>query len=591
MPTADNNDDKPTASPTPGPTPVEENASAAQEGASNEPAAGGGSATPTLYTARFVFEDDNEPLKDMFLYLDVPGDNKFLMESRWKTGPNGQAGKVLENTNYNFFYHAKSREKAWLEKTLTEAQCTNVTTGSAKDGVVEVKLKRPKFEIELNGSAKPEAHYLGWAPSIGKLKQTVEGTPACEVTLKYKVAKTSGKLTFYKDGVDSPGADMMTIMVPPGKQEVEFYVGGKFGWPSHVTSGATPSVAAREDDKDTQLQVMCNGLVLAELPVFIRVRTNANKLTPAERDRFLNAMGALKAGSNFKKIEQMHNSKVQGLIHGGPSFLAWHRAYLLDLERELQAVDPTVCLHYWNFEEESWNDSGDKVALFTENFIGRVEKVSGTWEVSFASSNPLSSAKHDWGSISRMPSWDPSHTKKGGVNIPPGWSGPLNSEAVVIASRNQHIIEGDPHNPAHAKMMGDLGGVNTAPKDPLFFMLHSNVDRLWGEWQVAHKAWDAASNDYSSGTNSSRTPWSDIDGHRLGDSMWPWDGKTGSGRGTYDRPPGKAPGSGLAESPAAEYPTDRKAFTLGDMLDYQGRKDPKKRLGMDYDTISFTKGN
>jgi tyrosinase len=573
------------------PGPPDAPAAQDEAGAANAPAAGGGSATPTLYTARFVFDDDSEPLKNTWMFMDIPGDQKFLLENRWQTNEFGQAGKVLENTNYNFHYDAKKREKDWLEKELTEAHCTNVTTGSAKDGVVEVKIKRPKFEIELNGSAKPEAHYLGVAPSVCKLKQTVDGTPAYNVLLRYKLARTSGKLSFYGNGLDTPGTDAMNLTIPPGKQDVEFYVGGKFGFPSKVTTGDTPSVADREDDKDTTLQVECNGIVVAELPVFIRVRKNANTLTPAERDRFLNAMGALKKGSNFKKIEQMHNSKVQGLIHGGPSFLAWHRAYLLDLERELQAVDPTVCLHYWNFEEASWNDSGDKVALFTEDFLGRVEKVSGTWEVSFASSNPLSSAKHDWGSISRMPTWDPSHTTKGGVNIPPGWSGALNSEAVVIASRDQHIIEGDPHNPAHAKMMGDLGGVNTAPKDPLFFMLHSNVDRLWGEWQVAHKAWDAASNDYSSGTNRSRTPWSDIDGHRLGDSMWPWDGKSGSGRGTYDRPPGMPPGSGLAESPAAAYHTDLKAFTLGDMLDYQGRKDPKKRLGMDYDTISFTKGN
>ena len=37
------------------------------------------------------------------------------------------------------------------------------------------------------------------------------------------------------------------------------------------------------------------------------------------------------------------------LCHQSPSFLPWHRRYLLDFERRLQAIDPTVTVPYWNW--------------------------------------------------------------------------------------------------------------------------------------------------------------------------------------------------------------------------------------------------
>jgi Common central domain of tyrosinase len=49
--------------------------------------------------------------------------------------------------------------------------------------------------------------------------------------------------------------------------------------------------------------------------------------------------------------------------HGNPGFLSWHRAYLLDLERELQKIDPSVTLPYWRFDQPAPN-------AFTADFMG-----------------------------------------------------------------------------------------------------------------------------------------------------------------------------------------------------------------------------
>ena len=43
------------------------------------------------------------------------------------------------------------------------------------------------------------------------------------------------------------------------------------------------------------------------------------------------------------------------------------------------------------------------------------------------------------------------------------------------------------HNRVHIWVGGDMGP-GTSPNDPVFFLHHCNVDRLWALWQYAHPA-------------------------------------------------------------------------------------------------------
>src|SRR5262249_32362115 len=51
--------------------------------------------------------------------------------------------------------------------------------------------------------------------------------------------------------------------------------------------------------------------------------------------------------------------------HRGPAFLTWHRAYLLQVERELQASFPDVALPYW-----ACNQPNSKTMVFGETALG-----------------------------------------------------------------------------------------------------------------------------------------------------------------------------------------------------------------------------
>src|SRR6185312_678373 len=127
--------------------------------------------------------------------------------------------------------------------------------------------------------------------------------------------------------------------------------------------------------------------LVGSLKLMVRIRKNAESLTTGERDRLVAAFAQLnnQGTGRFADFRNMHTAASSPQAHGAPGFLPWHRAYLLDLERELQAFDPSVALPYWRFDQAAPN-------LFTNDFIG-VSDSLGT--VHFSATNPLQFWKTD----------------------------------------------------------------------------------------------------------------------------------------------------------------------------------------------------
>ena len=116
-------------------------------------------------------------------------------------------------------------------------------------------------------------------------------------------------------------------------------------------------------------------------------------------------------------------------------------------------------------------------------------------------------------------------------------------------------MESTPHGAAHVSFNGWISDIPTAPKDPLFFMLHSNVDRLWALWQWMNQRTNPDDPNTYTGQNR--------DGRRVNDTMWPWNGVITPPR------PNFAPGSGLPGSPLtadtrhASQPSATRSTTTG----------------------------
>ena len=100
------------------------------------------------------------------------------------------------------------------------------------------------------------------------------------------------------------------------------------------------------------LEAVVDGEIVARIPFMVRIRKDAETLTIAERDRFVSAFAKLnnRGHGSVPRLHAMHTEDTTDEAHGLDAFLPWHRAYLLDLERELQVIDPAVALPYWRFD-------------------------------------------------------------------------------------------------------------------------------------------------------------------------------------------------------------------------------------------------
>lgn len=225
-------------------------------------------------------------------------------------------------------------------------------------------------------------------------------------------------------------------------------------------------------------------------------RKNLTRLTAAERLAFTNAINQLRADGGYDTYVQQHQGAL-GHGHGGPAFFPWHREYILRFERALQAIDPSVNLPYWDWTAENLNPAGTESLIWRDDFMGGPGQ-AGTGNLT---TGPFAS----WG------------LRRSSFNIFtfPGTGGTI---AASMASSNYSTFRQieSPHGAAHVWVGGDVGNASIAPRDPVFWLIHCNVDRLWAEWINQHQG--------EVGFQAYLPLSGGPAGHNLNDTMWPWNG-------------------------------------------------------------------
>ncbi|AEH10743.1 MULTISPECIES: tyrosinase family protein [Protofrankia] len=220
--------------------------------------------------------------------------------------------------------------------------------------------------------------------------------------------------------------------------------------------------------------------------------------------------------------------------HRGPVFLPWHRFMLVLLELQLQRVlgNENFGLPYWDWSSDGdlpaaeqpdlplWaggalGGQGDPVAtgpfafdpsdpgswrvLIDTDVQGRLRGTNRGLRRQFAanaSNLPTNSdidAALDLGAYDQSP-W--STTSNGFRNRLEGWR-PLNTAPGL-------------HNRVHVWVGGDMLP-SSSPNDPVFYLNHCNVDRIWASWQEIHPE----SPYVPTGTASTA-----LTGHRIDDAMF-----------------------------------------------------------------------
>jgi tyrosinase len=255
------------------------------------------------------------------------------------------------------------------------------------------------------------------------------------------------------------------------------------------------------------------------------IRKNQASLAPVERDAFVTAVKTLKVNGTYDTFVAQHRAAflagVNDPAHAGPGFLPWHREYLRRFERSLQGIDPSVSIPYWDWTV----DHMPTASLWGADFMGGNGSGPNNWRVM---NGPFAHATGQWtltvldpgetvqylqrafGAMGRLPT---SAEVLSAIGVVPYDAAPWNRNSNVSASfRNR--LERVIHNPGHM-WVGGLMMAMSSPNDPVFWLHHCNIDRLWAVWQ-----WTHPNQEYLSPTG---TP-SVVAGHALDDPMPPWTG-------------------------------------------------------------------
>ena len=221
------------------------------------------------------------------------------------------------------------------------------------------------------------------------------------------------------------------------------------------------------------------------------IRKDANTLSSAERQAFINAVYILKQSGFYDQLVLRHANTPMLSIHRSPAFLPWHRRFIFDFERELQRVsgNPNLGLPYWN-----WPSGGSSASMWNDDLLGGDGNAStgivesgpfraGQWRIINSSGATTGSLRRLFGrsGISALPT----QTQIDQVlSVTPYDSAPWNTGSSP-SFRNQ--LEGwmgpNLHNRGHVWVGGSMSPM-TSPNDPVFFMHHCMVDKLWHEWQL-----------------------------------------------------------------------------------------------------------
>lgn len=218
----------------------------------------------------------------------------------------------------------------------------------------------------------------------------------------------------------------------------------------------------------------------------VRHRPNVEEMSPAQLAELRKAFAAMKEISDdrgYNYYGGLHGLPLPPeceIAHGQPSFLPWHRAYLLRFEQALRDTGYDVMLPWWD-----WLKTPD------------IPKAFGDETQPDGSPNPLFSAPIDPLALEQGKKSNERETREL-AEIPdtvrqperPGTWLPSEEDIAVVSGYETYeqfcSNLDDLHGAVHVWAGGHMGNLPFAAFDPIFWAHHCMIDRLWGIWQAEH---------------------------------------------------------------------------------------------------------
>ncbi|MFF2040754.1 tyrosinase family protein [Kitasatospora sp. NPDC058170] len=255
------------------------------------------------------------------------------------------------------------------------------------------------------------------------------------------------------------------------------------------------------------------------------VRKNQATLTAQEKRAFVNAVLALKRNGGYDSFVSTHNDFIvsdtdngERVGHRSPSFLPWHRRFLLQFEEALQAIDPTVTLPYWDWTA----DRTAAASIWGADFMGGNGRSSDsqvtTGPFAYSTGNWTLNVRPDSRSYLRRQLGSataqlPTRTETSGVlAISTYDAAPWNSASDGFRNNLEGWRGVNLHNRVHV-WVGGLMTTGMSPNDPVFWLHHCFIDKLWSEWQRLHPSagyLPAAGTANVVDLNETMKPWNNV---------------------------------------------------------------------------------
>ena len=219
----------------------------------------------------------------------------------------------------------------------------------------------------------------------------------------------------------------------------------------------------------------------------VKLRPNVSSLAPGHPilvsyRTAINAMKALPTSDprNWTRQAQIHqgNNTVR-CPHGNWYFLPWHRAYLVAFERICRQLsnNPNFALPYWDWTANpqlpaafaAQTFGGQPNALFNNTRSSQTVTIPNNIAGSAVMASINAETTFEIFGSSKPPAQNSTAQQ---FQIAPGASGPL---------------ESTPHNGVHVRIGGNMGTF-MSPLDPIFWLHHCNIDRIWDAWNRMGRA-------------------------------------------------------------------------------------------------------
>jgi tyrosinase len=176
--------------------------------------------------------------------------------------------------------------------------------------------------------------------------------------------------------------------------------------------------------------------------------------------------GAGKA-TEWDEFSNVHYSDAKW-NHGYPRFLPWHRLFLIGLEKAMSdCTKRSITLPWWNWAIDASSDAG-----FFGSPIFAVLGGDGSTTYNYQASIPN---PHK---LQRR------FDKSARVSTSEQVASLMDTSSFETMAEG---LEWQLHGTPHVAIGGDMANMYSS-NDPLFYLHHCQVDRLWAEWQKDHPA-------------------------------------------------------------------------------------------------------